>query len=104
MVSNGAFALSEWVQGEHISTVRNSFYWANDANRLDGVRWLQISDENAEYLRYRGDQLDVTASVPIAQLARENPRCLEAGFEREDVCHVLQVSGSGPLAWSKRGP
>jgi oligopeptide transport system substrate-binding protein len=68
MVSNGAFVLSEWVPGERVSTVRNRFYWADKANHLDGVMWLQISDENAEYLRYRAEQLDVTASVPVAQL------------------------------------
>jgi oligopeptide transport system substrate-binding protein len=68
MVSNGAFALSEWVPGEHVSTVRNRFYWADKVNLLDGVTWLQFSDESAEYLRYRADQLDITASVPLAQL------------------------------------
>ena len=67
MVSNGAFLLKEWVQGLHILAVRNPHYWNNAANRLDGVKFLQIADENAELTRYRAGDLHVTAVVPRAQ-------------------------------------
>jgi len=68
MVSNGAFVVKEWVQGSHILAERNHRYWNDAATTLDGVKYLQIGDENAELTRYRADQLHVTAVVPRSQL------------------------------------
>ena len=67
MLSNGAFVLSEWVQGSHILAVRNARYWNDAATRLDGVKYLLIPDENAELARYRGGELQVTFVVPRGQ-------------------------------------
>lgn len=67
MVGNGAFVLSEWVPGSYILAVRNHHYWNDAATRLEGVRYLLISDENAELARYRGGELLVTYTVPRGQ-------------------------------------
>ncbi len=67
MVSNGAFVLREWVQGSHILALRNHYYWNDAATKLDGVRYLLISDENAELTRYRAGALHITYVVPRGQ-------------------------------------
>jgi oligopeptide transport system substrate-binding protein len=67
MVSNGAFVLKEWVPGSYVLATRNRHYWNDRATRLEAVKYLQITDENAELTRYRADQLDVTAVVPRGQ-------------------------------------
>jgi oligopeptide transport system substrate-binding protein len=67
MVSNGAFTLKEWIQGSHILATRNRHYWNDAATRLDAVKYLPISDENAELTRYRADALHVTDAVPRGQ-------------------------------------
>ena len=67
MVSNGAFTLKEWVPGLHILVARNPYYWNNSATHLDGVKFLQIADENAELTRYRAGDLHVTDVVPRGQ-------------------------------------
>jgi oligopeptide transport system substrate-binding protein len=67
MVSNGAFVLKEWVQGLHILAERNPHYWNNAATKLDGVKYLQIADENAELTRYRAGDLHTTSVVPRGQ-------------------------------------
>jgi oligopeptide transport system substrate-binding protein len=67
MVGNGAFVLKEWVPGAYILALRNHHYWNDEATRLEGVRYLLISDENAELARYRGGELQVTAVVPRGQ-------------------------------------
>jgi len=67
MLSNGAFVLSEWVQGSHILLARNVHYWNDAATHLDGVKYLLIPDENAELARYRGGDLEVTFVVPRGQ-------------------------------------
>ena len=67
MVSNGAFVLKEWIQGSHIASVRNHYYWNDAATHLDGVKYLLIPDENAELTRYRSGALHITNVVPRGQ-------------------------------------
>jgi len=67
MVSNGAFVLKEWVPGAYVLVSRNPYYWNDAATRLDAVKYLLISDENAELARYRGGELQVTYAVPRGQ-------------------------------------
>jgi oligopeptide transport system substrate-binding protein len=73
-VSNGAFVLTEWLQGSYIRAVRNTHYWNNAANKIDGVKFLQIADENAELRAYRAGELHSTRVVPRGQFdwIREN--------------------------------
>jgi oligopeptide transport system substrate-binding protein len=66
-VSNGAFVLTEWLQGSYIRAARNPHYWNNAANKLDGVKFLQIADENAELRAYRAGELHSTRVVPRGQ-------------------------------------
>ncbi len=67
MVGNGAFVLKEWVPGAYILIERNHHYWNDQTTRLEGVRYLLISDENAELARYRGGELQITYVVPRGQ-------------------------------------
>ena len=46
-VTNGAFVATEWMQGSYIRAVRNVHYRENASNKLDGVKYIQIADENA---------------------------------------------------------
>jgi len=66
-VSNGAFTVTEWLQGSYIRTVRNAHYWNNAANKIDAVKFLQIPDENSELRAYRAGELHCTAVVPRGQ-------------------------------------
>jgi oligopeptide transport system substrate-binding protein len=65
--SDGAFVLAQWVHGSYISLTRNRYYWNDAATRLDGVKYLITTDENAELTLYRADQLDVTDVIPRSQ-------------------------------------
>jgi len=66
-VSNGAFVLKEWMQGSYIRAERNSHYWGNAANKIDGVKFLQLADENAELRAYRAGELHCTYVLPRGQ-------------------------------------
>jgi len=66
-VSNGAFVLEEWLQGSFIRARRNPHYWNVAANRIDGVKYLQFADENAELRAYRARELHISAVVPRGQ-------------------------------------
>jgi oligopeptide transport system substrate-binding protein len=67
MVSNGAFVLAEWVPGDHILLNRNPHYWNDAATHLKAVKYLLITDENAELARYRSGALHITRVVPRGQ-------------------------------------
>lgn len=73
-VSNGAFVATEWLQGSYIRAMRNANFRENSANKLDGVKYIQIADENAELRAYRAGELHSTAVVPRGQFdwIREN--------------------------------
>jgi len=68
MVSNGAFVLEDWVPGAYVLARRNHHYWNDRATRLDAVKYLTITDENAELTRYRAGDLDITSVVPRDEL------------------------------------
>ena len=65
--SNGPFILSQWVRGSYIYLTRNHDYWNDAATRLDGVKYLITTDENAQLTLYRADQLDITDVIPKSQ-------------------------------------
>jgi oligopeptide transport system substrate-binding protein len=66
-VSNGAFVLKEWLQGSFIRAERNTHYWGNAANQIDGVKYVQLADENAELRAYRAGELHSTCVLPRGQ-------------------------------------
>jgi oligopeptide transport system substrate-binding protein len=69
-VSNGAYALTEWVVGSHVGARRNKSYWNDAATHIEAVRYLHIADPNDEYARYRAGGLDATYTLPQQPLAR----------------------------------
>jgi oligopeptide transport system substrate-binding protein len=74
LVSNGAFMLDEWVVQSHVKAVRNPFYWDNASTVINEVWYYPTEDKSGELARYRADELDITQSVPAAQIdwIREN--------------------------------
>ena len=69
LVSNGAFALEDWVVGSHVVAGRNRHYWNDAATQLDRVHYLHHSDAGTEFRQYRAGELDVTYIVPPQQYA-----------------------------------
>jgi oligopeptide transport system substrate-binding protein len=69
LVSNGAFALKDWIVGSHVVAGRNPHYWNNAATQLDEVHYLHHSDAGTEFRQYRAGEIDVTYIVPPQQFA-----------------------------------
>jgi oligopeptide transport system substrate-binding protein len=67
LVSNGAYRLAEWAVQSHVTLERNASYWNDAATRIDRVVYLPTEDVGSELKRYRAGELDVTASIPLAQ-------------------------------------
>ena len=63
-ISNGPFVLSSWSPGTSIVLTRNAAYWDQKNVRIQQVNYIVISDENAQFARYRAGELDMTDVVP----------------------------------------
>jgi oligopeptide transport system substrate-binding protein len=74
LVSNGAFALAEWVVQSHIKLVRNPAYWDAANVRIEEIWFYPTEDLTAELARYRAGELDYTYEIPTSQFkwVREN--------------------------------
>jgi oligopeptide transport system substrate-binding protein len=68
MVSNGAFVLTRWDFGSHLVAVRNARYWNDPATRLDEVEYYSFADADTELKAFRTGQVDVTSTIPAAQV------------------------------------
>ncbi len=67
LISNGAFRLTEWVVQSHLDVERNPYYWDNENNAIDKVRFFPIEDQSTELKRYRAGELDMTYDMPFEQ-------------------------------------
>ncbi len=63
-ISNGSYMLADFSPGANLRLVRNPHYWDAAAVAFDEVRYEFVADENAEFMRFRAGDLDVTNTVP----------------------------------------
>ena len=67
MVSNGAFVLTGWDFGSHLTAQRNHYYWNDAASRIDEVQYYSLPEPAAELRAFRSGALDATSTIPGAQ-------------------------------------
>jgi oligopeptide transport system substrate-binding protein len=67
LISNGPYALSEWVIQSHLKLDRNVNYWDDDNVQIDTVYYHATEDLDAELRRYRAGELDFTLQIPNTQ-------------------------------------
>jgi oligopeptide transport system substrate-binding protein len=68
MVSNGAFVLTRWDFGSHLVAVRNAKYWNDAGTQPDEVEYYSFADADTELRAFRTGQVDVTSTIPAAQV------------------------------------
>jgi len=64
LLSNGAYVLTDWVPGSVLTLNRNEHYWNNANTAIDEVRHHVMTQEVAEFSRYRTGEIDITSSIP----------------------------------------
>jgi oligopeptide transport system substrate-binding protein len=94
-VSNGAYVLSSWTPGGTLLLLKNPSYWDRDHVGIANIVYVPLPDENAEWLRYRAGELDLTQSVPAAALA-------SIRAERPSELHVAPFLGTMYYAFNLR--
>ncbi len=69
-ISNGAFKLTEYQTGSHITMVKNENYW-NAANiKLAGIKGLMIVEGTTALNGYENGEIQVLDSITIEQIPR----------------------------------
>jgi oligopeptide transport system substrate-binding protein len=86
LISNGAYLLVDWEPGAIIELRRNAHYWNDAETSIDIVRHHVVTQEMAEFNRYRAGELHVTSTVPP-----ENFEQIRA--EYPDELHVAPTLG-----------
>lgn len=67
-ISNGAFYMTEWVPGSHITLSKNPYYWNADAIKLDRLKFVLMEDSNAAYSAYQTGEVLFIKDVPTEEI------------------------------------
>jgi oligopeptide transport system substrate-binding protein len=67
---DGPYTLLERVPGSYITLGRNPNYWNASAVRIGKIRYVNAESEATELREYSADQLDMTFTIPLPDLAR----------------------------------
>jgi oligopeptide transport system substrate-binding protein len=94
-VSNGAYVLSSWTPSGTLQLLKNPWYWDRNHVGIENIVYVPLPDENAEWLRYRAGELDLTQSVPVAALD-------SIRSERPSELHIAPFLGTMYYAFNLR--
>lgn len=68
VIGTGPFKFKEWVQGDHVSVVRNDDYY-DKVPYVDGMTIRVLPDSDASVLALKQSEVDIIELVPPAQMA-----------------------------------
>lgn len=71
VVGTGPFKFEEWVQGDHVSVVRNDDYY-DKVPYIDGLTMRVLPDSDSSVLALKQGETDIMEFVPPAQVASVN--------------------------------
>ncbi len=90
IVTNGAYAMEEWVHGDHLNLVRNSEWpmWGTDyapgnITRLEGV---MIEEASTAFNLYENNELDTIKPVPLEQIDRIQEELADEYVQAPENC------------------
>jgi peptide/nickel transport system substrate-binding protein len=69
-IGTGPFKFQEYVQGDHLSLVKNPNYWKTGLPYLDGIHFQIFKDPQSMVVAFEAGQLDAIDTPPIRDTAR----------------------------------
>lgn len=90
-VCNGPFTLKEWRTNQYVEIEKNPHYWDAANVRLNGVRFLPVTNAQTETTMFFGNQLHMTATIQMGKF----PTLME---KYPDLLHSDAVLASTYLA------
>ncbi|HSM96904.1 MAG TPA: peptide ABC transporter substrate-binding protein [Rhizomicrobium sp.] len=68
-VSNGPYMVQEWIPNDHVTLVKNPYFYDAAHVRIATVRYFNTPDAQSALMRFRGHELDTQNPYPAAQIA-----------------------------------
>lgn len=81
IVTSGAYTLKRWVPNEYVDVTKNPRYYDAEHTYIDGVRYLALSSQNAEFVRFMSGEIDMTNRVQLEyyqKLSKDNPNLIRS--------------------------
>jgi oligopeptide transport system substrate-binding protein len=69
-ISNGAFKMTEYKTGDHLTMVKNENYWDADSVKLAGIKGLMIVEGTTALSGYENGEIQVLDSITIEAIPR----------------------------------
>jgi peptide/nickel transport system substrate-binding protein len=69
-VGTGPFVLKEWVQGDHITLVKNTNYWQSGRPYLDTIEYKILRDAQTMVTQFEAGTLDMILNPPLRDIGR----------------------------------
>jgi peptide/nickel transport system substrate-binding protein len=69
-VATGPFAFKEWVQGDHLTYVKNKNYWQTGRPYLDEIRVSILKDQQAMVSQLEAGAIDLAMTPPLKDFTR----------------------------------
>lgn len=63
-LGNGAFCLTEYVDGDHYILKKNPYYWNSEEVKLDAINVYLIYDQQALLAAYQTGEVDIATGLP----------------------------------------
>ena len=70
VVGTGPFMLKEWVQGDHITLVKNPNYWQSGRPYLDTIQYKILRDAQTMVSQFEAGSLDMVLNPPLRDIGR----------------------------------
>jgi oligopeptide transport system substrate-binding protein len=67
-VSNGPYALKEWIPNDYVLLVKNPYFYDRDNVKVERVYFYPTQDYSAALKRFRGGDFDTTNGIPSQQM------------------------------------
>lgn len=69
-VSNGPFKMSDWVEKESITFVKNENYWKKDQIKLETLEYRVIDDEVTYLNAFKSEEIDIIEAPPQSEIPK----------------------------------
>ncbi len=69
-ISNGAFKLTDYQTGSHLTMAKNENYWDADSVKLAGVKGLMIVEGTTALNGYENEEIQILDGITIEQIPR----------------------------------
>lgn len=67
-VSNGAYVVTEWVPNDHITLVKNKYFYDAKNVQIDTIHYYPTTDAQAALKRYRSGEIDTQNPFPNMEI------------------------------------